>query len=529
MNIIPPLYETDDSIKRLEFTSFLDKICQKLELSPSQLHKAQEYYEDVSNWLSNFGDSPIELEQIYLNGSIALETTVKPLKSKEFDVDIICQVIPLDYVNTLELKKLIGDRLKEDKYFKKIIKEKKRCWRLNYAGDFHLDISPTIKHALSSKGEELIPDRDRDEFQITNPRGYIKLFKKRAKEKLNFADREVYEREMILAKYEPFPISKKKKGMLRRIVQLLKRHRDIYFQERDENIAPTSIIITTLVMRSYEFCAKHMIFKDEWDVLMKTIERMPKYINIGVNGEYIVNNETTDDENFAIQWNHNDLLHKAFSGWYEQVMTDFHEFLSLQDLEVITSSLQKKFGKNVVREIFSEEQSHFQEARMYREIGLVPITSSRTPIDVIDVLQELYRDFELIGQSTGAISAAKINEYMHDIQLLAKKGYLKKVDITQIENDIEIHAVQYKFRKIAIPKETYIPGGLNWSPNSQSKIRVVLSYTNKYTPEESTKMSEQLIISWVPTDADLSHKNLNYTTERSFSSGGVELKRKNWD
>ena len=48
------------------------------------------------------------------------------------------------------------------------------------------------------------------------------------------------------ADIEPFPAQSNIKGILRRIVQLLKRHRDIAFADVKEDIAPISIIITTL-------------------------------------------------------------------------------------------------------------------------------------------------------------------------------------------------------------------------------------------------------------------------------------------
>ncbi|WP_192849683.1 hypothetical protein [Phaeobacter porticola] len=48
------------------------------------------------------------------------------------------------------------------------------------------------------------------------------------------------------ASVEPFPIRQSVKGILRRAVQLLKRHRDQHFLEIAEEVAPISMIITTL-------------------------------------------------------------------------------------------------------------------------------------------------------------------------------------------------------------------------------------------------------------------------------------------
>ena len=57
------------------------------------------------------------------------------------------------------------------------------------------------------------------------------------------------------------------KGILRRVVQILKRHRDHYFIGRAPSLAPISIIITTLAARSYDDCALGSIYDSEFDVL----------------------------------------------------------------------------------------------------------------------------------------------------------------------------------------------------------------------------------------------------------------------
>jgi hypothetical protein len=89
-------------------------------------------------------------------------------------------------------------------------------------------------------------------------------------------------------------------------VQLLKHHRDIYFEHITEEVVPISIIITTLAARSYEYCVKMSPFDTELDVLLATIRKMPDFIERPVlEGRvvYWVPNETTQGENFADRWN----------------------------------------------------------------------------------------------------------------------------------------------------------------------------------------------------------------------------------
>jgi hypothetical protein len=59
---------------------------------------------------------------------------------------------------------------------------------------------------------------------------------------------------------ESYPEEMRLKGILRRIVQIAKRHRDLYFIDDDQGLAPLSIIITTLASRAYEFCATRFVY-----------------------------------------------------------------------------------------------------------------------------------------------------------------------------------------------------------------------------------------------------------------------------
>ena len=131
---------------------------------------------------------------------------------------------------------------------------------------------------------------------------------------------------------EPFPVRQSVKGILRRTVQLLKRHRDLEFLHVQEEIAPISIIITTLAMRSYEMCVRRHVFADELQVLIDTIRLMPVFIERPlVNGRqiYAVWNETTEGESFAERWNEEPARVEAFYKWHSKALADFE---SLRDL-----------------------------------------------------------------------------------------------------------------------------------------------------------------------------------------------------
>ena len=83
---------------------------------------------------------------------------------------------------------------------------------------------------------------------------------------------------------EPYPEQVGFKGILPRTVQLSKRHRDIHFLELDPNLAPISVIITTLASRAYEYCARNNVYDSELDLLCDVVRHMPHFIQVDNSG-----------------------------------------------------------------------------------------------------------------------------------------------------------------------------------------------------------------------------------------------------
>jgi len=369
----PP--QTHLLLRKAEVYSLLDQICQALELTAAQLEAARTSYEAVAEWLSGSDNPLLKWIDIYAHGSTGLGTTVKPIGREDFDVDLICKVLRFTADRPpAELKRIVGDRLKENARYAAMLEEKKRCWRLNYAREYHLDISPTINNAKCANGGELVPDKKLREFKPTNPKGYKALFERRAaliptlrmQKALAAEDR---------AAVEPFPVHGTAKGILRRTVQILKRHRDVHFLEVVEEIAPISIIITTLAAQSYEYCVKSFVFDSELDVLIATIRLMPHFIDKPVvNGRriYVVANETTVGENFAERWNTEPARAAAFYEWHAKALADFEALPDLQGIDVIGKSLEGSLGSSVVRKVIDARTDSISQALTAKKLYVAP-------------------------------------------------------------------------------------------------------------------------------------------------------------
>ena len=84
--------------------------------------------------------------EIYPQGSFRLETTVKPIGKNEFDIDLVFYTpnVSADMITPERLKELIGNRLKEHDTYKKMLTPLNRGWCINYANEFHLDVTPSL-------------------------------------------------------------------------------------------------------------------------------------------------------------------------------------------------------------------------------------------------------------------------------------------------------------------------------------------------------------------------------------------------
>jgi hypothetical protein len=177
------------------------------------------------------------------------------------------------------------------------------------------------------------------------------------------------------ANVEPFLHHGGSKGILRRIVQLLTRHRDIHFQFVTEEVAPISILITTLAAQSYAYCVRNFVFDSELDVVIETIRLMPHFIDRPfVNGRrmYVVANETTVGENFAERWNTEPARAPAFYGWHARALADFEALAQFDGLDVITKQLERSLGTRPVLAVMDSRTQAISRARVDRKLYVAP-------------------------------------------------------------------------------------------------------------------------------------------------------------
>lgn len=368
-----------------QFSDILEELGKSLDITKEQHDSAVKSYEFVGNWLAA-ADSPLAKykPEILPQGSFMLNTMIKPVKEgDELDIDLVCRLEGKEpHWTQKDVKCIVGDRLKDHGTIRPlvVIPDGRRCWRLEYAEDtkFHMDILPSV---TSSKYKVLLQqafsERDIKDFESlairitdkkannyiteqnhivwlkSNPFGYGIWFEQRASI--------AFERAVLMSEsVRPVPNFQRKKYPLHRIVQILKRHRDIMFNG-DEN-KPISIIITTLAAMAY---AKQT---DIFTGLLSVIDAIPGLIKERYSQQHNkmikwIPNPVNPEENFADKWAENPIKERNFYKWIEQVKIDIRQITLQHGIHLIQEAFTKPFGETSVQKAFGNYAGNMRFAR----------------------------------------------------------------------------------------------------------------------------------------------------------------------
>lgn len=312
----------------------LHSIGSRLQITQTQFARAERAYRSVGEWLST-EDSPLApfKPEVYPQGSMALRTTVRPLGKDEFDLDMVIEVRGWRG-GAMDLYDATGDRLAAHGEYGQMLEPKNRCWRLNYAGDFHLDALPGREDRGHQGNAIQIPDRHLEEWKPTNPRDYVLWFEARSQP--------FYEalKERALAPLAPQEPSGRN-DPLRRAVQLMKRHRDVRFDGNPDN-APRSVVLTTLAGKYYG--GQESVSEAILIILGGILSEIR-----AADGPILVPNPVNPDENLGDAWEGAGEGYDEFVRYIEGFRDDL--------LKLARAPLGKNFGEKAGA-LFGEDVAH---------------------------------------------------------------------------------------------------------------------------------------------------------------------------
>lgn len=352
------------------FSGRIDKIlkiiCEKIQLSQTQHIQAEEHYMAVSRWLEQ-EDSILSAykPKIYPQGSLPMGVTNKPLKREEYDLDFICelqlyswQVTPADLFSKVEY------RISQHKDYRNRMELGKRCIKLTYAHDFHLDIVPACTNGAAGYGQVQIPDRELESWRDTNSKQYVEWFNA-------IADQSQEAGRIDAAEPLSPPEAFEEKSALKFAVQLMKRYRDIAFQEKSE-LAPVSIVLSTLSAQGYS--GSESVF----ETVKRTLETIQALIESSPGRLQVWNPANCVLEDLGERWDSNPDAYAEFKSWISEFGGIWQQLEQTRGTEEISRILISLFGEYPTQEAIREDARRTDDARQAKHLGVTAGTATLT-------------------------------------------------------------------------------------------------------------------------------------------------------
>ncbi|MGL4863240.1 nucleotidyltransferase domain-containing protein [Cetobacterium sp.] len=353
----------------------LKQLLRMLDITITMHKNAENKYKAIAKYLQENG---LECD-IYPQGSFALGTVVrahKKVKNENYDLDFICLIKVNKNTTTAEIiKTKVGELLKQHEVYSKILTEYDKCWTLSFPEEFNIDIIPAaedekieLSYNFITKDRIAITDKKKESYiwLMSNPKGYTEWF-----EYINkpFLDYNLTQRTNEFCAKNDGKIDEipdyDEKSSLQMVIQILKRHRDIYFDMiKKDDKKPISAIITTISAKIAEHAPKNYnVFElleyiaNEFSIyaMRNTISEDDfdkRYINKNVikksKDNWEILNPVNPTDNLADQWNEDPEKAVLFFKWTEVMKENLVNTKEKDDLDFITG-VERGFGSDFVR------------------------------------------------------------------------------------------------------------------------------------------------------------------------------------
>ncbi|MDV3970690.1 nucleotidyltransferase [Elizabethkingia anophelis] len=397
----------------------LENVGIALDITEAQYKEVVNRYTAVSNHLSQEGSALSRyMPDIKPQGSFLLGTMIRPLiEDDELDVDVVCRLKGKNsWWTQYDLKHAVKDQLITNADYERMLDEEgNRCWTLVYheAAKFHMDILPAVVNVglvnlMEKSFDSLRPDQieelairitdkrwknhktetNSSNWMKSNPFGYAAWFKERA-------NTSFYKSVVLNEAVEPLPEYQTDKETLVRVVQILKRHRDIMFGSNETR--PISCIITTLAAYAYN---------KETDLIQALTNVLENFLNTqyiykkysAEHGKEIwwISNPVNPEENFADRWIEDPEREKSFFNWYEKAKADFAQIRTM-DLTTAYRYLKELLGTRAVNEAIRKVGYSNLINESYQPVNYSPTLLSVSHRQRPSWLQQLQYNVEVHG------------------------------------------------------------------------------------------------------------------------------------
>lgn len=260
-----------------DFQSYFNEFVRRLFLDETRVERIESALRHLEDVVSNDVRMRRYRPRLFRQGSYACGLAIKPVRANdEYDVDVVLELnLPRSTTSNQALDWLDG-RLAEDVVFRSRLVDHDRCVRIDYAGDFHLDVVPARRvwsQGGAFQGRIWVPNRA-GRWKLSYPRGFLRWCQAQ---------------------------DKRTGGDFGRAVWMLKRWRDLRSPEKRR---VRSIVFTILVGKcvpSWRRVGTSTL--PDAALICATLDRLDRYLRSRY-GVPVVRNPSLTNENLARDWTH---------------------------------------------------------------------------------------------------------------------------------------------------------------------------------------------------------------------------------
>jgi hypothetical protein len=159
-------------------------------------------------------------------------------------------------------------------------------------------------------------------------------------------------------------------------------------------------------------------------------------------------------------------------------------------------------------------------------------TATYTVVDIQKTFGNFEADLRTIARRTGKLTQEKVEQYCHDVLVMAEGRYLSRVDII-LTNALEqvLQAASYTVNEEGSAMSGDRAGSNDWPDIAGSQLTVVVHHNSNWSSLDQTKkqaVHAKQKLSWCSTNMDTSYSHLQRSAAQGYASKGYELNKVNF-
>ncbi len=166
----------------MEIPQHFERFLGNISLDEPKLNRIKAEHESLSRALKADQFASPALYETFLQGSYVHGTAVRPLgRVADFDVDVCCSLdldsVPVGTEEPMRLVRWLARRLKKVEAYRGKVSTRPRCVRIDFPGEFHMDVVPLAGDSRQVNNVLHIPNRALNGWEATNPKGLERWYR----------------------------------------------------------------------------------------------------------------------------------------------------------------------------------------------------------------------------------------------------------------------------------------------------------------------------------------------------------------